>query len=66
MPKSGKEYHLLDLLTGESLGGFASLPACPFHIRRSIVGGETNGDRWSGLDIPSKLPAHNLTMRCRS
>src|SRR5436309_14500708 len=25
MPKSGKEYHLLDLLTGESLGGFASL-----------------------------------------
>src|SRR5260370_27499729 len=25
MTKSGKEYHLLDLLTGESLGGFASL-----------------------------------------
>jgi hypothetical protein len=25
MPKSPKEYHLVDLLTGESLGGFASL-----------------------------------------
>jgi len=25
MPNSGKEYHLIDLLTGESLGGFVSL-----------------------------------------
>jgi len=25
MPKSPKEYHLVDLLTGESFGGFASL-----------------------------------------
>jgi hypothetical protein len=25
MPNSLKEYHLVDLLTGESLGGFASL-----------------------------------------
>ena len=27
MPKSLKEYHLVDLLTGESFGGFASLGA---------------------------------------
>jgi hypothetical protein len=27
---------------------------------------ETNGDRWSGLNIPSKLPVHNSMMPCRS
>ena len=27
MPQAPKEYHLVDLLTGESLGGFATLAA---------------------------------------
>jgi hypothetical protein len=35
MPKSPKEYHLVDLLTGESLGGFASLAGARDEARAS-------------------------------
>jgi len=45
MPKSAKEYHLLDLLTGESLGGFASLTAAREEARAA---GLTRWDIFQG------------------
>ena len=37
MPKSSKEYHLVDLLTGESLGGFATLTGAREEARSGLI-----------------------------
>ena len=45
MPQAPKEYHLVDLLTGESLGGFVTLAAARAEARAA---GLTSWDIFQG------------------
>jgi hypothetical protein len=63
MPQAPKEYHLVDLLTGESLGGFVTLAAAREEARAAgltswdIFQGNARIERHDpGVDDPVGIP----------
>jgi hypothetical protein len=63
MPQAPKEYHLVDLLTGESLGGFVTLAAARAEARAAgltswdIFQGTVRIERHDpGVDDPVGIP----------
>ena len=70
MPHTTKEYHLVDLLTGESLGGFSSLTGAWEEARDSgltswdIFRGNVHIERHDpGISDPVIVPYADLPLR---